>query len=234
MRARRKRAATGRPVRLRALWLALALAGTVAAPAQERPAAAETTIAALGDSLVQGYGLAQGEGLVPQLQDWLDARGHDVAVRNAGVSGDTSAGGRARLDWTLADAPDALIVLLGGNDALRGIDPAETRANLDAILARASEEGLPVLLVGIPAPGNFGPAYAEAFEAMFPDLADRHDAVLVPDMFAPLRKAAGGVEAARARYFQPDGIHPDAAGVARIVEDALGPATERLIARAGG
>lgn len=186
-------------------------------------------IAALGDSLTQGYGLLPEDGLVPQLENWLRARGHDVAVLNAGVSGDTTAGGLSRLDWTLADDPDAMIVALGGNDLLRGINPALSRANLDAILSRLDTEGIPALLVGLPAPGNYGPEYREAFRAMFPELAETHDAVLVADMLAPLmaRIEAGDAPGA---VFQDDRIHPNPSGVALVVE-ALGPRVEALIAR---
>lgn len=193
-------------------------------------AGAETVrIAALGDSLTQGYGLPPEQGLVPQLEGWLRGRGHDVTVLNAGVSGDTTAGGLSRLDWTLADAPDAMIVALGGNDLLRGISPEVSRANLEAILLRLAEAGVPALLVGLPAPGNYGPEYREAFRAMYPALADAHDALLLPDMLAPLmaRIEAG---AAPGTVFQGDMIHPNPAGVALVVE-ALGPQVEVLLVR---
>lgn len=186
-------------------------------------------LAALGDSLTQGYGLAQDEGFVPQLQAWLAARGHDVMVINAGVSGDTTAGGRSRLDWTLADGPDAMIVALGGNDLLRGIDPATSRANLQAILARLQADGVPALLVGLPAPGNYGPEFSAAFEAMYPELAAEYGAGLVADMLAPIsEKHLTGQ--AFLDLMQADGIHPNAAGVALVIE-ALGPAVEDLLAR---
>ncbi|WP_127104871.1 arylesterase [Pararhodobacter zhoushanensis] len=205
---------------LAAAVLFTALAGVSVADAET------LRITALGDSLTQGYGLVQGEGLVPQLEAWLRARGHDVSVINAGVSGDTTTGGRARLDWTLADNPDAVIVALGGNDLLRGIDPALSRANLDAILTRLDDEGLPALLVGLPAPGNYGAAYQQAFSAMYPELAEAHDALLVANMMAPL--TAEGIEP-RA-VMQGDMIHPNPAGVLLVVE-AMGPAVEELIAR---
>ena len=192
-------------------------------------AAEPVRIAALGDSLTQGYGLPADEGFVPQLQAWLGARGHDVIVINAGVSGDTTAGGLSRLDWTLGDRPDAMIVALGGNDLLRGIDPASSRANLDAILARLGAEGVPALLVGLPAPGNYGPEFQAAFEAMYPDLAATHGALLVPDMLAPISEKHMTGQAFL-DLMQADGIHPNAEGVALVV-DALGPAVETLIAR---
>ncbi|WP_370207017.1 arylesterase [Pararhodobacter marinus] len=196
-------------------------------------AQAETLrITALGDSLTQGYGLEQGEGLVPQLQAWLDARGHDVEILNAGVSGDTTSGGLARLDWTLADEPDAMIVALGGNDLLRGIDPALSRDNLDRILSRLETEQVPALLVGLPAPANYGPEYQQDFAAMYPELAAEHDALLVPDMLAPLmaRVESG---AAPETVMQGDMVHPNATGVGLVVEQ-LGPVVEELLTRAGG
>jgi acyl-CoA thioesterase-1 len=193
------------------------------------PAAAEpVTIAALGDSLTQGYGLPPEDGFVPQLERWLAAEGVAAQVVNAGVSGDTTQGGRARLDWTLTPEVDALIVNLGGNDLLRGIDPAVTRDNLDAILAAAAARGLPVLLVALRAPGNYGPDYKAAFDAIFPDLAARHGAILADSFFAPLLAAGGGFAPGT---MQPDGIHPSAAGVARVVA-ALGPQVKELAARA--
>ncbi|WP_304616398.1 arylesterase [Paracoccus sp. (in: a-proteobacteria)] len=195
------------------------------------PVAAEPLVlTALGDSLTQGYGLPQDEGFVPVLQDWLTDRGHDVTVINAGVSGDTTAGGAARIDWTLAEAPDAMIVALGGNDLLRGIDPAASRANLDAILTATGAAGVPVLLAGLPAPGNYGPDFRRDFEAMYVDLAQEHDAILVPDFLGPLgEKATQGLSIAD--LMQDDRIHPNAEGVRQIVA-AIGPEVERLLDRA--
>lgn len=207
-----------------------ALVFTALAALSVAPAAAEPVrIAALGDSLTQGYGLEQGQGLVPQLQAWLDAQGVQAVVLNAGVSGDTTAGGLSRLDWTLADRPDAVIVALGGNDMLRGIDPAAARANLSGILARLAAEGVPALLVGIAAPGNYGPDYRAAFAAIFPDLAAEHGAGLVPDLLAPITERLLAGQAIGA-LMQADGIHPNAQGVALVVE-ALGPAVAELVAR---
>ena len=202
------------------------VAGT--APAQAEP----LTLVALGDSLTQGYGLPQGEGLVPQLQAWLDASGADVRVVNAGVSGDTTAGGKSRLDWALEPGTDALMVALGGNDLLRGIDPATSRANLDAILAEARSRGLPVLLVGMEAPGNYGPEFKAAFDAMYPELAGRHGALLVRNFFAPLLGGSND-PAALQPWMQPDGIHPNAEGVKKIVA-SLGPAVTVLLSRVEG
>lgn len=210
---------------------ALAVLALPAMLAGAAPAGAQgIALTALGDSLTQGYGLPEAEGFVPVLQDWLRGRGHDVTVTNAGVSGDTTAGGAARIDWTLADGPDALIVALGGNDLLRGIDPAVSRANLDAILDKAGAAGVPVLLAGLPAPGNYGPDFKRDFEAMYVDLADQHDAILVPDFLGPIgEKATQGLSLAD--LMQDDRIHPNAEGVRQIV-DAIGPRVEELLARA--
>jgi acyl-CoA thioesterase I len=190
------------------------------------------TVVALGDSLTAGYGLPDGDGFVPQLQAWLDAQGADAVVENAGVSGDTTAGGLARLDWALSPDADALIVTLGGNDMLRGLPPEEVRANLDAILAGAQTRGLPVLLVGMSAPGNYGADYKAAFDAVYPDLATTYGTLYAPNFFDALLQ--GGVDAAAMqRYMQGDGIHPSADGVAQIVE-GLGPQVVALIDRARG
>lgn len=198
----------------------------LAAPVWAEP----LTLVALGDSLTQGYGLPQAEGFVPQLEGWLRAKGADVSVVNAGVSGDTTAGGAARVDWTLTPDVDALIVNLGGNDLLRGIDPAASRANLDAILTAAGARGLPVLLVALRAPGNYGPDYKADFDAMYPELAAKHGTLLEADFFAPLSDDKGGLKAAD--LMQADGIHPSAKGVAAIVE-YIGPKVLELLAKAG-
>ena len=193
-------------------------------------ASAETVIAALGDSLTQGYGLVQDEGFVPQLQAWLTADGAEVRIINAGVSGDTTAGGLARVDWTLTDDVDAMIVALGGNDLLRGLSPAISRANLDGILQKAASKKVPVLLVGLNAPGNFGPDYKEAFDAMYPDLAARYGALHVESFLGALQEQPDQGAVLR-EYMQRDGIHPNAKGVALIV-DALGPEVRKLVALA--
>ncbi|MBR3372384.1 MAG: arylesterase [Rhodobacteraceae bacterium] len=196
--------------------LTLAL-GLSVAPAVAEP----LRLVALGDSLTQGYGLPADEGFVPQLQDWLNAQGHDVIVINAGVSGDTTAGGLARLDWTLAEPVDAMLVTLGGNDLLRGIDPAASRANLDAILARLQQEDIPAMLAGMPAPGNYGPEFRDAFDRMYPELAREYDVALVPNFMQPMTdKADAG--ASFTDLMQGDHIHPNADGVALIIE-SIGP-----------
>lgn len=194
------------------------------------------TLVALGDSLTAGYGLEdQADGLVPQLQGWLTAKGHEVALQNAGVSGDTTAGGLARFDWALGPEANGLIVILGGNDMLRGIDPAEARSNLEAILTKAGERKLPVLLVAMKAGANYGPEYKTDFDAMYGALATAHGAVLVEDFFGGLRAAGADPAdpASMAAFMQADGIHPNPEGVKLIVE-GLGPKVEDLIARTGG
>ena len=195
------------------------------------PAAAQTlTLTALGDSLTQGYGLPEEEGFVPVLEAWLAGRGHDVRVINAGVSGDTTAGGAARIDWTLADEPDALIVALGGNDLLRGIDPAASRANLAAILKAAQAADVPVLLAGLPAPGNYGPEFKRDFEAMYADLSEEFGTLHYPDFLGPIgEKASQGLSLSD--LMQDDRIHPNAEGVRQIVA-AMGPMVEDLLDRA--
>lgn len=189
------------------------------------PAAAEgVRIVALGDSLTHGYGLPPEEAFPVQLEAWLRENGApEATVVNAGVSGDTTAGGLARLDWSLAEGADALIVALGGNDLLRGIDPESSRANLDAILTEAGARGLPVLLSGMRAPLNYGADWKRAFDAMYPELAEAHGALYDPFFLE-------GVQDDRALW-QSDGLHPNAAGVAVIVE-RIGPLALELVAAA--
>lgn len=182
-------------------------------------------ILALGDSLTAGYGLPQDEGFVPQLNAWLAGQGVQAEVINAGVSGDTTAGGAARLEWSLADGAQALIVNLGGNDLLRGLPPAAARANLTTIMDIAKGRDLPVLLVGMQAPGNFGPDYKAEFEAIYPDLAAQYGALFLPVYFAPIATAEGGLDPA---FMQADGIHPNAEGVQKIVV-AMGPKVLELL-----
>ena len=181
---------------------------------------------AFGDSLTQGYGLIEQEGLVPQLRAWLAAHGAgDVRVINAGVSGDTTAGGKARIDWALTPEVDAMILELGANDFLRGIDPASARANLEAILTSAQKAGVAVLLVGMQVPSNYGADYQQEFNAIYPELAQAYGALYMPSFFEGLQG-----EAQMMSYFQPDGLHPTGAGVAKIVE-ALGPRVLTLLAQ---
>ncbi|MEJ6390498.1 arylesterase [Gymnodinialimonas ulvae] len=209
-----------------------ALLGFVSFLAAAVPAAAQdVVIAALGDSLTQGYGLLQEDGFVPQMEGWLQARGHDVRLINAGVSGDTTAGGLARAAWTLTEEVDAMIVTLGGNDLLRAIPPEASRANLAGILDVATGAGVEVLLVGMSAPGNYGPDYKQAFDAMYPDLAAQYGTLYAESFFAGFEAMTESDPAALSEVMQSDGIHPNAEGVALIVE-ALGPQVEALIVAA--
>ncbi|WP_408870060.1 arylesterase [Elioraea sp.] len=185
--------------------------------------AREVRILALGDSLTAGFGLVRAEGFVAQLQAALRARGIPATVLDAGVSGDTSAGGRARLDWALADRPDVAIVALGGNDLLRAIDPANTYANLNDIITRLKGRNIAVLLAGMLAPRNLGAEYVAAFDGAYQRLAREHDVIFYPFFL-------DGV-ATDPALNQPDGIHPNARGVAVMVERML-PAIEALIAKA--
>lgn len=190
------------------------------------PARAEALrIVALGDSLTAGYGLEPGESFTGRLEAALKARGHDIVIVNAGVSGDTASDGLNRVDWSVGEDADAVIVELGANDALRGVDPAITRDALDRILVRLGERGLPVLLVGMMAPPNLGQDYGARFNPIYPELAAEHGVLLYPFFLE-------GV-AARADLNQPDGIHPNAEGVAIIVERIV-PSVEALIEAAAG
>ncbi len=177
-------------------------------------------IVAFGDSLTAGYGLNPGQAFPDVLQMALKARGHDVEVINAGVSGDTTAAGLARLDWAVGEDADAVIVELGANDALRGQPPVETRANLDAILRRLDGRNIPVLLAGMRSPENWGSDYRNRFDAIFGDLSAKHGALLYPFFL-------DGV-ATDPKLNQPDGLHPNAHGVAIIVERIV-PKVEELI-----
>lgn len=208
-------------IRLVTVFLALA-AATSLAPTS--PAVAEPLrIVALGDSLSAGYQLPAAAAFPVQLEAALTERGHEVEVVNAGVSGDTTSGGLARLDWSVGEDADAVIVELGANDALRGLPVASARSNLEAIVSRLRERGLPVLVAGMRAPRNLGPDYVEAFDAMFGEIAETHDALLYPYFLEGIPMSAETV--------LPDGIHPTAKGVAIIVEGIL-PRVEELIAQA--
>ncbi|WP_300517910.1 arylesterase [Aliiroseovarius sp.] len=204
----------------------LVLTGLVlTAPARAEP----VTVLALGDSLTQGYGLPTEAGFVPRLEAWLAAQGTDVTVINGGVSGDTTAGGAARLGWSLTDEVDAVIVALGGNDILRGIPASVAQANLAAILDQIAARALPVLLVGQRATANFGAAYQQEFDAIYPALAAQYDTALFPDFLEGLNSLPDR-ETVVAGYLQADGLHPNAEGV-RLVVAAMGPAVLELITR---
>ncbi|MDX2290348.1 MAG: arylesterase [Hyphomicrobiaceae bacterium] len=178
-------------------------------------------IVALGDSLTAGYGLAPSAAFPVQLATALKSRGHNVEIINAGVSGDTTAGGLERLDWAVGADADAVILELGANDALRGIPPDRVRQNLAMILDRLQARRLPVLVAGMRAIGNWGDTYTKAFDPIFPDLARQHGFLLYPFFLE-------GV-ATEPRLNLDDGLHPNADGIAKIVEGIL-PKVEELIA----
>ena len=184
-------------------------------------AAEPIKVMALGDSLTQGYGLPQPDGLVAQLQAWFDTKDLAVEFINAGVSGDTTAGGLDRVAWLLDDDIQTVIVALGGNDMLRGINPDASRKNLHGILEILRDEGKDIVLVGMLAPPNYGPEYQTEFNAIFPELADEFRATYIESYFVPLMNYDLGSAELRA-HMQADGIHPNAKGVTKIVE-YLGP-----------
>lgn len=186
-------------------------------------AADELVIVAFGDSLTAGYRLPPTKSFPAQLETALKAKGHHIRVLNAGVSGDTASGGLARLDWAIPEGADAVIVELGANDALRAIDPAATKAALDAILARLKAKRIDILLTGIEAPRGLGGPYTKAFSAIFPALAKKHGALLYPFFLQNI--------ALKPDLNLADGLHPNANGVAVIVESIL-PSVEALIERA--
>ena len=204
----------GRPAWLHGAMLGVA--GSVLALVAVPAAAADRLVLALGDSLTAGYGLAPGQGFPDRLEAALRQSGVAARVHNAGVSGDTTAAGRVRLAWVLRGigaAPDLAIVELGANDMLRGLQPAETRANLDAILAELKRRHIPTILAGMRAAPNMGRAYATAFEPIFPALARRYGARLYPFFLE-------GVSGNRA-LVQADGMHPNARGVEIVVRGML-------------
>jgi acyl-CoA thioesterase I len=184
--------------------------------------AAAPRVLAFGDSLTAGYGLPASEAFPVRLQAKLMEDGYTAQIANGGVSGDTTAGGLARLDWALADKPDAVLVELGANDMLRGIDPKVTYDNLDRMLGRIVQSGAKVLLLGMKATSNWGREYKASFDAIFPALAEKYHVPLYPFFL-------DGV-AADARLNQPDGLHPNPRGVAIIV-DGVAPYLERLLGR---
>lgn len=198
--------------------LFLGLATLPSAAQQARP----VSIVALGDSLTAGYGLGSAEAFPVRLQAALRAKGHAVTVENAGVSGDTSSGGLDRLDWAVGEGVDAVIVELGANDALRGIDPSVTRRNVDQIVTRLKARGIAVLLSGMVAPPNMGSTFGAAFNPIFPDLAARHGVLFDPFFLDGVAGDAG--------LNLGDGMHPNARGVDVIVRRIL-PKVEELIAQ---
>jgi acyl-CoA thioesterase-1 len=206
------------------LLIAAAICGFFGPAGAQSPAIDQRPlrIVALGDSLTTGLGLPANQALPVRLQAALKAKGIAVEIADAGVSGDTAANGLARLDWAVGDKTDGVIVALGANDMLRGLDPAVTRKALDDILRRLGERKIPVLLAGMRAAPNFGADFGKRFEAIYPELAAKYDVLLYPFLL-------DGV-AADAKLNQRDGIHPTAAGVDRMVAGVL-PKVEELIAR---
>jgi len=202
----------------------LLLAAVLAALLAPAPARAARVIVALGDSLTAGLGVAADEAYPARLQARLGREGFDYRVVNAGVSGDTSAGGLRRLPWVLRAAPEVAIVALGANDGLRGQDPRATRENLERIVARLRRAGARVLLAGMHVPPNYGPEFARAFAAVYPAVARRASVALMPFLLE-------GV-AADPRLNQADGIHPNAAGH-QVIADRLWPHLHPLLRRAG-
>ncbi|HTV46665.1 MAG TPA: arylesterase [Stellaceae bacterium] len=198
-------------------------------PAAASAAAHPPVIVDFGDSLTAGYGLMPDEAFPARLEAWLHRRGIAARVINAGVSGDTTADGLARLDWALADKPELVILALGANDALRGIDPATVRANLDRMIDKIEAAHAKVLLLGMLAPPNWGRDYDRAFDRIFPDLAHAHKVALYPFFLE-------GV-AMKPDLNQPDGLHPNVRGVDVLV-DRIGPVVAGLVAgseaRSGG
>lgn len=182
--------------------------------------AAPPRLLVLGDSLSAGYGLPHSEGFEEVLRRALADHGHPVTIVDGAVSGDTSAGGRSRLDWTIGDGVDAAVVELGANDGLRGLDPKDMRANLTAILDELAKRHIPVLLTGMYAPPNLGPDYQAAFRAVFDDLGRRPGILYDPFFLQDVATVSG--------LNQADGLHPNPEGVRRIVARIL-PLVEKLL-----
>jgi acyl-CoA thioesterase I len=189
---------------------ALSLIGLPAA-AQDRP----IQLVGFGDSLMAGYQLAPSESYTAQLEAALKAKGHNVVITNAGVSGDTTSGGLSRIDWSVPDGTDGVILELGANDALRGISPEQSERNLDTMLARLKERGVAVFLVGILAPPNMGSDYAQRFNPIYKRLAEKYDVPLYPFFL-------DGVTTVEGMQLE-DGMHPNAKGVAVMVEKTIQP-----------
>jgi len=198
--------------------LALAIVWMIAAggPARAEP----LRLVAFGDSLTAGLGLPADQAFPARLQAALKAKGHDVLIENAGVSGDTTSAGLARLDWSVPQGTDGVILELGANDALRGINPTITEKALDSMLGRLKGRNIPVLLAGMLAPPNLGPAYGAQFNAIYGHLAEKYQVPLYPFFLDGVAGQPG--------LNQPDGLHPTSAGVDVIVEKML-PAVEAFV-----
>jgi acyl-CoA thioesterase I len=188
-------------------------------------AAEPVRILAFGDSLTAGYGLPEGDTLTARLSDALAKMGRPATVINGGVSGDTTAGGLARTEWALGDKPQIMILALGANDMLRGVDPSTTRANLEGIIAKAQDAGVEVVLAGMLAPPNLGAEYKQAFDAIYPELAKAHNLIFMPFLLQDVAQVSD--------LNQGDGIHPNGNGVAVIVRNLLPYVTEAMDKVAG-
>lgn len=207
-------------------WISLWLFVSAGLSAQPVPIANDTgqRIVILGDSITAGYGLAPDQAYPALLQKRIEGAGMPHQVSNAGVSGDTTAGGLRRVDWAMARGADILIVALGGNDGLRGIPPEETKKNLLGIIAKARKKNpdIEVLLAGMQMPDNLGPKFTALYKALFPEVAEEGKATLIPFLL----EGIGGIE----KFNQPDGIHPNRKGqeiVAKTVWKALKPVLEK-------
>jgi acyl-CoA thioesterase-1 len=201
-----------------AAMIATVVVPSPSAQAQDRP----IRLVALGDSLSAGYNLPQEAAFPMVLERALKAKGYNVEVANAGVSGDTTSGGLDRLDWSVPDGTDGVILELGANDMLRGLDPALARKNLETIVERLKSRNIPMMLAGMYASRNLGPDYVQKFDSIYPDIAKKHDLVLYPFFL-------DGVAGERSLNL-PDGLHPTAKGVETIVERIL-PSVESFLAR---
>lgn len=201
---------------------ALSLAAAPITTAKSADGGDTVRLVGFGDSLMAGYGLDGSEGFPARLEAALKARGHQVEITDAGVSGDTTSGGLARLDWSIPDGVDGVILELGANDALRGLPPEKTRENLEAMIARLQERGIEVLLAGMLAPPNLGADYEARFNAIYPDLAEKHDLVFYPFFL-------DGVTGNRDMLLD-DGMHPNASGINRMVDGIL-PYAEDFLGR---
>lgn len=210
----------------KAFWNGLIGAGIALVASASLAFADPVRIVGLGDSLMAGYQLDAGQSFPEKLEAALKARGHDVVIVNAGVSGDTSAGGLSRLDWSVPDDTDMVILELGANDMLRGIAPEVTDKNLTAMIERLNQRNIDVVLAGMVAAPNLGADYAAQFNPIFPKLAARYDVPLYPFFLE-------GVAAERALLLE-DGMHPNAAGVDRMVENFLPLIEEALADGPGG
>jgi acyl-CoA thioesterase I len=204
--------------RVAALLLVIGL--VVPSYVQSGRAAEPIRILAFGDSITAGYGLPEADTLSTRLADALNKMGRTVTVINGGVSGDTTADGLTRIDWALADKPQIMILALGGNDMLRGIDPGSTRANLDGIVRKAQAAGVEIVLAGMLAPPNLGSDYKNAFDAIYPELAKAHNLLFMPFLLQDVAQVSA--------LNQGDGIHPNSNGVAVMVRNLLPYVTQAL------